>query len=934
MVDAAAAIWGAVPTAAVSLTDAGNLAEDVNGANVLAGIGVLVAPSDVTPTASGVPVAVIFDADGSVIDALNGLGASQPDNCTLNGVLVWVDAMGPDATLQHGVMVLNGRCATTANLLAMMQFQVERAFGRILGLDFSQVNDGALAVGSTQQTGALAWPVMLPLSGECGAAGGNCIPNPALLRMDDVAALNRMYPVTSGNIKNFRGKLLMAANTVSIQGTVAFKTGQGMQGVNVVARPLDSSGNPMYQYTVTAVSGVYFGGNHGNAVTGWVDIQGNRLDQFGSDDPTLQGFFDLSGVPLPAGMTSAAWQVSFEAVNPLYINSTSVGPYLQGSPVPSGTLMTMSVAALAAGGAKMLAVTAPDSAGETVAAASLPGAGFTGAGLTAANIGGAAPQTGFDAVRSGARKSRLASEIGTETAPRQLPATGAWTGRLGVVGQTDWFLLSVRGNRTFTILTQALDETGKPTMAKAMPALGVWDGYAQTETAPAGWVAAQNGLATGETWLQVATQANDIVRLAVVDQRGDGRPDYFYKGWVLYADTVTPARLPAAGGPIVIRGVGFRNGDSVLVGGVRAQVLSLSSNEITAMVSAVRVGMTGSQDVEVDDLPNFYASAVIPGGVSYDAGAGDALTLVTAPSGQVPINVPQAFSVIAKGADGAPAGGTTVRYSVTSGSAALGCGLTSCLVTTTGDGRASLSVTATSTSPAVVTAFLTNGASLQAHFYGGASAGITAVTPTLYLAAGATVSWPVQALVQSGGVPVAGQAVKWQTVAGVVAPAAAVNSDATGTASATLTVGPLAEGQMVTSNGCLSGGTACAGFNAIGARPEFAGLAAVSGTAQSVAVGTAAAPVVMRVLDMNGNPMAGGTVTVTMALYALAPPCPVHGRCASAPLLASSAVTATSGLDGSVTVTPLSLAGVGTKLVGLAVTGNSGTLGFSVEVHP
>ena len=34
------------------------------------------------------------------------------------------------------------------------------------------------------------------------------------------------------------------------------------------------------------------------------------------------------------------------------------------------------------------------------------------------------------------------------------------------------------------------------------------------------------------------------VRLGIADMRGDGRPDYAYMGWVLYADTVSPARLP------------------------------------------------------------------------------------------------------------------------------------------------------------------------------------------------------------------------------------------------------------------------------------------------------------------------------------------------------------------------------------------------------
>ena len=54
-----------------------------------------------------------------------------------------------------------------------------------------------------------------------------------------------------------------------------------MQGVNVVARPLDANGNPLYQYTVTFVSGALFNGNHGNPVTGWNDANGNPLTNVG-----------------------------------------------------------------------------------------------------------------------------------------------------------------------------------------------------------------------------------------------------------------------------------------------------------------------------------------------------------------------------------------------------------------------------------------------------------------------------------------------------------------------------------------------------------------------------------------------------------------------------------------------------------------------------
>ena len=305
MVDAAAAVWNGVPTAAVTLTDAGNLAEDVNGSNVLAASTFPATPSfalpgDVAPGATATPVAVIFDSDGSVIDALEGTGASEPDNCELNSLLVWIDNMNPDATMAHGVIVLNGRCATSASLLSMMSYQLERAFGSILGLDFSQVNDGAQENPSGEPNGILGWPVMQPMNGECGLTGGTCIPNPGSLRLDDIATLNRIYPVTTSNVASFPGKVLTAANTISIQGTVSFRSGLGMQGVNVVARPLDESGNPLYQYTVTFVSGAYFAGNHGNPVTGWTDSQGNRLDRFGSNEPTLQGYFDLSGIPLPS----------------------------------------------------------------------------------------------------------------------------------------------------------------------------------------------------------------------------------------------------------------------------------------------------------------------------------------------------------------------------------------------------------------------------------------------------------------------------------------------------------------------------------------------------------------------------------------------------------------------------------------------------------
>ena len=906
MVDAAAALWSAVPTAGVTLTDMGQLNEDVNGSNIVVSgtnftvtneqtnqVGQIAAPADVTPSATGYPLGILYDADGSVIDAIFGAGASQPTSCQNNGVWVWMDNVNPDTTIAHGIILLNGLCATNSNLLEMMNYELERAFDRILGLDYAQVNPTALL--DEIPGGTDGWPVMQPLSGVCGPSGGICIPDPSVLHFDDIAALNRIYPITAQNLSKFPSKQLTAANTISIQGTVTFRTGLGMQGVNVVARPLDANGNPLYQYAVTFVSGGYFNGNHGNPMTGWTDSHGNLLTMWGSNGPALQGYFDLSGTPLPPGTTTANYQVTFEAINPLYILTDSVGPYLDGQATPSGTLQAVSVPGMSAGMTQTLTVNVADSA-----------------------VGG------------------YQDAIGTQASPRTLPSSGLWCGRLSQVGQSDWFSFPVRGSRTFTVVTQALDETGAPTENKAMPAIGVWDAFDPVGAPSLGAGPGMNGWATGETWLRIGSIADDVVRIGIADQRGDGRPDYPYNGWVLYADTVQPQRLPASGGPIVIHGMGFRLADTVLVGGQTAVVTSISPNEITAIAPPAATGVTGSVDVEVDDLPLFYAAAIVSGGVSYDSGAGDALTLLTAPMSTVPIGVPIPFTVTALGPDLTPAGGVTVIYTVTGGTAILACGMPVCSVTASGDGRATINVTAPDTTWSIVTASLTNGSSLQAQFAGGTPPVLASLTPQLSLAAGATFTWTVQALVLNYGLPLSGQSVAWQTTgSGIVSlGSTAAITNPSGIATEILTVGPLTEGQQVSTTACLNGTSQCIAFTAFGSRPEYALLEAVSGTAQNLSLRSTPSQITLRLLDTDGNPMAGGSVALYQALYAWAPPCAAHGVCAQANLLATQSATATSALDGTVAFTPASLPGVATNLLGLAASGNTATVSIAVEQHP
>src|SRR5690349_21358218 len=64
--------WTSVPTAAVTANNGGQLAEDVNGSNVTKIDGTLSMPTDIQPTATGTPIGIVYDEDGSVTSALLG----------------------------------------------------------------------------------------------------------------------------------------------------------------------------------------------------------------------------------------------------------------------------------------------------------------------------------------------------------------------------------------------------------------------------------------------------------------------------------------------------------------------------------------------------------------------------------------------------------------------------------------------------------------------------------------------------------------------------------------------------------------------------------------------------------------------------------------------------------------------------------------------
>ncbi len=888
-VAAAAAVWSGVKTAAVSITQGGSLGEDVNGSNVTASTPGVAAtlPADAQPSATGKPVAVVLDADGSVIDGIYGAGSSDPNSCTQTGVYTSVDNFSTTGNIAHALIVINGRCATSSASISLLQYELVRAWGRVLGLDWSQVNESMWPNATTD--GLAGLPVMHALERMCSGSMTTCMPNQMALRLDDIAGLNQLYPVTSANSSSWSGKTLTAASTLTVQGTVSFRNGQGMQGVNVVLTPVNSTANgdmPDLRYTVAAVSGAYFRVNAANAVMGAADAQGNPYGRFGTDDSTKEGWFVLSGVPLPPGASSARYRLSIEPVNPLYTGSESVGPYDTSQVSPSGAVQAVVLGTLSAGSVTTQNFAMADSADGTV------------------------------------------TDDGAEAQPDQAAGNGEWLAKLAGYGHMGWFQFHARANRYFTVEAASLDGSGMGSNKKAAVVIGFWNAADAVGSQPdLSTTTPFNGPEAGLSVLSAQTAGDGEVRVAYADARGDGRPDFTYRARVLYADSVFPARLPLTGGAIAIVGQGFRPGVTVTVGGVQAAVTGVTPTEITAVAPAVSAP-AGTVVVAVQD-PQTFGLAKILDGLSYDAHGDDGIKLVPALSlsGTVQQGVPSPVTVQVVAADGqTPAPGVTVSFAVASGAAQMGCGSAVCTATSNGDGMAAMTVTATGAQATEISASLSNGASVRAAFNGGMPPQI-APTNTLYVAIGSTASWTPAAIVLSNGKPVQGAAVQWTGSTGAqVAGAANTSSNAAGLASTTVTVGPLASGATAHVYACQGQSMACATFTVNAVHTETASLLPVSGVGQNFQAGSTALPVTLEVIDGIGHPMAGATVSFYQQMNAWQPPCPAGGRCPAAQQLGSQASTAVSDANGLVTLTPMSSGGAAVNIAVLASVGQNGTL--------
>jgi hypothetical protein len=894
MVANAAAVWN-VPTANLTLAQGGTLAEHVSGANAYFNGSDVIFPTDVqAANFVAIQIAVVYDTDGSVTDLLLGDGASAPSGCRQNAVTWSVDSFGQSGTIQHAVIVLNGRCVGSApQQLTQMQYQLARAFGCVLGLAWAQVNDNVFTGASTPTANQIAnWPLMHPIDIVCGPYTYQCMTNPFSLRPDDLSSLAFLYPVSS----NGGGKTASLGNAVSLTEFVTFPTGQGMDLANVTVTeiPVGQTGGFDPWQVASSVTGLQYQQNGGNPVTGPETAE----EDVGSSTPLWETIAYMGAVPLVASLSG--FTISEESINPLYTGDYALGPYQR----------------------------PPESISGPPEPQVFP---FVTAGLN---------QPVF-VTMSGASASCNPGNDGTEASPAPADPSGFWSGLLCATGHNSWWSVAVRANRTWTIETTALDESGAATLNKAQPVIGVWNAADPTGTLPTvgSAPAPMNALALGVTQLPVASSSSDAtLRFVVADQFGAGRPDFTYNARVLYADSLTPATAGSGGGQITITGMGFRQGNQVWVNGVAATVLSWTANTIVANVPTQAAAGAGTAPVDVEVLDaRTGGTTVMQGALSY-SGVADLIQIVTAPTAlQTGVTASPPFAVRVLASDGiAPVPGANVRFAVVAGSSTLSCGATtSCVVTTDANGLAQVSLTGVAAGPLTVSATeVSGGASVQITINDTTVVQSVSLSQTaVYLAAGASAQWSIALTALQNGSPAAGVTVSWTTASPLTLTPPSGVTNSTGAESVTVQAASVGPGATETVTGC-AWTTVCASWTVFGVDPSLWSVTIAGGAGQSGQQGSPLGPVTLQLADGAGHPLQGAPVTVYQTVYAWEGPCEPLGPCASAPVLATGTTSAVSDANGQVPVTPLQVPSVPQVVQITAVTGLNGAVSTTLTVTP
>ncbi|MFQ6113142.1 MAG: hypothetical protein ACE5NG_03520 [bacterium] len=279
-------VWQDVPTSSISFTQAGLLSVDVDSSNFESFIGV---SDGISP--------IIFDADGSLTDAILGEGARS----SVLGFAGPEDGTFVPPVITEGFAVLNGLFIDGVSSSGNPELTIDQfkgvfvhEFGHFCNLDHTQINLDVATDGFEDSDDFDTIPTMFPVIFTLTQAEGQQTLNP-----DDIAWISALYPET---VNNAPTSVSFTSTTGIITGTIFESDGTThFQGANVIAR---NTSNGRID-AVSNVSGArYFPGNEG-----------------GPPPANLEGLYELPGLT-----DGASYTVEIEQIDGRFTGGSGVGP--------------------------------------------------------------------------------------------------------------------------------------------------------------------------------------------------------------------------------------------------------------------------------------------------------------------------------------------------------------------------------------------------------------------------------------------------------------------------------------------------------------------------------------------------------------------------------------------------------------------------------
>ncbi|MDP1677118.1 MAG: T9SS type A sorting domain-containing protein [Bacteroidota bacterium] len=222
-------VWQNVATANITFSNGGQLPVDVNSTNYL---------TYLSNSSDGINP-IIFDNDGSIVDALFGEGSSSKVIGFAGSSYFTAGANA--GFFSEGRAVMNGLFAGGTKFTeAQYKATFIHEFGHFIGLDHSQINYQFAGDGIKVNDSNI--PTMFPTSTD----EDTCLSS---LNPDDISAVSQLYP-----------KAAFASNTGKISGSVVRFDNSVVRGANVIA--ISTGEDSLFNQISTVTD--YYKANNGN----------------------------------------------------------------------------------------------------------------------------------------------------------------------------------------------------------------------------------------------------------------------------------------------------------------------------------------------------------------------------------------------------------------------------------------------------------------------------------------------------------------------------------------------------------------------------------------------------------------------------------------------------------------------------------------------